>query len=56
MALTTQVTITDDATGRVTETFVESYASDLYAYHAAANAKALLCSAFQSAYPGSEEW
>ncbi len=57
MALIVQVTVTNDETGEVEKTFVDSfYMGRSSTYELADGIRSLMGRVFQSLWPGSDEW
>jgi hypothetical protein len=56
MALILQVTVTNDETGEVEKTYVESVSSRTHSWEAAQILRRFLARMFEIAYPGSDEW
>ncbi len=56
MALIIQVTVTNDDTGEVEKTYVETVDSSTHSWEAAKCVRAFWARMFEIAYPGSDEW
>lgn len=56
MALIVQVTVTNDDTGEVEKTYVETVGARTHEWDAAQLLRRFLARVFQVAYPGSDEW
>jgi GTP1/Obg family GTP-binding protein len=56
MALILQVTVTNDETGEVEKTYVETVDSRTHSWEAAQLLRRFLARMFEIAYPGSDDW
>jgi len=56
MALIVQVTVTNDETGEVEKTYLETVESRTHSWEAAQILQRFLKGMFEIVYPGSDEW